>query len=209
MPRRLIRLYTKGWNEIDDGIKRTFEEAVVALQAEGVEIVGRKDSDEIASFEAALDRDVDGALDIVAYEMKWPFDDYIARFGDAIGKRIHGLIERAKAMTPGEYTSLLQKREAIMRHCRELAVSLDADGYLTLASSGPAPVGLEHSGSRTFIAYGSWLGFPAFSLPVLESGGLPFGLQLLGLDHRDGALCANASWVMKQLSGRATRARFH
>jgi Asp-tRNA(Asn)/Glu-tRNA(Gln) amidotransferase A subunit family amidase len=202
MPRRMIRLYTRGWNEIDDTIKSRFEEAVDALQAAGVEIVGKGESDEVGAFEDALERDVDGALDIVAYEMKWPYEDYLARFGDAIGKRIHGLIERAHAMAPADYTELLQKRQAIRRQCRELAVALDADCYLTLASSGPAPLGLEHSGSRTFIAYGSWLGFPAFSLPVLESGGLPFGLQLLGLDHRDGVLCANANWVMKQLGGR-------
>jgi Asp-tRNA(Asn)/Glu-tRNA(Gln) amidotransferase A subunit family amidase len=101
-------------------------------------------------------------------------------------------------MPPAHYTWLLDTRQAIRQQCRDLSVSVGADCYLTLASSGPAPKGLEHSGSRTFIAYGSWLGFPAFSLPVLESGGLPFGIQLLGLDHRDGELCARANWVMKQ-----------
>ena len=39
----------------------------------------------------------------------------------------------------------------------------------------------------------------AFSLPVLEQRGLPFGLQLLGFDRRDRELCARASWVMQNL----------
>ena len=198
-PTRMVRLYTRGWNEIGDDIKRSFEDTIEALQDAGVEIVSRDDNADVAAFEDALERGVDGALDIVAYEMKWPYVDYIARFGDAIGERIRGLIERANSMTPADYTSLLQKREAIRRQCRQLAVGASADCYVTLASSGPAPVGLKHSGSRTFIAYGSWLGFPAFSLPLLESGGLPFGVQLLGLDHRDGELCARANWMMQAL----------
>jgi Asp-tRNA(Asn)/Glu-tRNA(Gln) amidotransferase A subunit family amidase len=197
-PTRMIRLYTRGWSEIDVSVEAAFEEAVEALRSAGVEIVGRHDDERISAFEDALERDVDGALDIVAYEMKWPFEDYIERFGDKIGERIHGLIERAHAMTPAQYTYLLQRRQAIRQQCRDLALELRADCYLTLASSGPAPRGLTHSGSRSFIVYGSWLGFPAFSLPLLEQDGLPYGIQLLGLDYRDGELCSRANWVMRE-----------
>ncbi|HEX2828890.1 MAG TPA: amidase [Burkholderiales bacterium] len=201
-PRRMIRLYTRGWKEIDEETRGAFEATVEALRAQGVDIVGKDDDARIDAFEDALERDVDGALDIVAYEMKWPFEDYIERFGDAIGKRIHGLIARAREMTPAAYADLLYKREGIRRYCRHVAAQLEADCYLTLASSGPAPQGFEHTGSRSFIVYGSWLGFPAFSLPLLQTQGLPFGLQLLGLDHRDGELCARANWVMQNLGER-------
>ena len=112
----------------------------------------------------------------------------------------HGLIERAVKMTPADYVALLEKRRVIRQHCRELAAGVGADAYVTLASSGPAITGFEFSGSRTFIVYGSWLGFPAFSLPVMQSGGLPFGLQLLGIDHQDGNLCSTANWVVRELS---------
>ena len=66
-----------------------------------------------------------------------------------------------------------------------------------LASSGPAIEGFEFTGSRSFVVPASWLGFPAFSLPIMQSDGLPFGLQLIGLDHQDGNLCSAAHWVMK------------
>ncbi|MBI4191490.1 MAG: amidase [Betaproteobacteria bacterium] len=199
-PGKLIRLYTRGWTEIDTNTGEAFEEVTQALQDAGVEILSKENDQRVAAFEDALERDVDGALDIVAYEMKWPYQDYIARFGDAIGKRIHGLIDRAHKMTPADYTGLLGKRRAIQQHCRELAASIGADGYVTLASSGPAILGFEYSGSRTFIVYGSWLGFPAFSLPLMHSDGLPFGLQLLGIDHRDGNLCSTARWIMREFS---------
>jgi len=68
-----------------------------------------------------------------------------------------------------------------------------------LASSGPAIEGFEFSGSRNYLVYGSWLGFPAFSLPVLSVRGLPLGLQLLGLGDRDGDLCAVARAVSQCL----------
>ncbi|MDB5811034.1 MAG: hypothetical protein JWN94_3156 [Betaproteobacteria bacterium] len=200
-PQKLIRLYTRGWTEIDTNTSETFEDAIAALSKAGVEIVSKDNDPRVAEFEAAIERDVDTALDIVAYEMKWPFQDYLARYGDKIGKRIHGLIDRARKMSPADYLAVLEKRRAIRARCRELATAVGADAYVTLASSGPAITGFEFSGSRTFIVPGSWLGFPAFSLPVMHADGLPFGLQLLGLDHQDGNLCATASWVMKALSG--------
>jgi Asp-tRNA(Asn)/Glu-tRNA(Gln) amidotransferase A subunit family amidase len=199
-PQKLIRLYTRGWTEIDSKTEAAFEDVIDALTAAGVEIVSKKDNPRVAAFEDALERDVDTALDLVAYEMKWPFQDYIARYGKVIGKRIHSLIERALSMSPAEYVALLDKRRAIRAHCRELAAGVGADAYVTLASSGPAVIGLESSGSRTFIVPGSWLGFPAFSLPVMQADGLPFGLQLLGADHTDGNLCSTANWVMQALA---------
>ncbi len=196
-PRRLVRLYTRGWKEIDADTERAFESCVENLQREGVEIAGRHDDERIGAFEDALERDVDGALDIVAYEMKWPFVDYIERYGEVIGKRIHGLIKRANEMTPRHYVDLLEKRRTIRAHARDLLNDVGADGYVTLASSGPAIEGHEFSGSRTFIVYGSWLGFPAFSLPLLEVRGLPLGVQLIGADRADGRLCATAGWIMQ------------
>lgn len=198
-PRRLVRLYTRGWKEIDAETERAFEAFCAALRDEGVDIVSRNDDARVAAFEDALESDVDGALDIVAYDMRWPFADYIARFGDRIGKRIHGLIKRAGEMTPETYVALLDTRRAIREQGCALLDELGADGYVTLASSGPAIRGFEFSGSRTFIVYGSWLGFPAFSLPLLEAQGLPLGVQLMGADRQDGRLCASAAWIMKAL----------
>ena len=126
------------------------------------------------------------------------FEDYIARFGKQIGERLHGLIKRANEMTPRDYERLLDTRAAMRRLWCE---TLDgADGYITLASSGPAIKGLEYTGSRTFLVYGSWLGVPAFSLPLLQSQGLPLGVQLIGAPDQDGALAGVANWVMQALN---------
>ena len=196
-PRKLIRLYTRGWDETDAATKAAFDSALQSLQASGIAVVGKTDDTRIAAFEAAMERDIDSALDIVAYEMQWPFQDYITRHGEAIGERIRGLMVRAKQIAPADYLALLEKRRAIRAQGMTLARYLEADAYVTLAASGPAPQGLAHSGSRSFIVPGSWLGFPAFSLPVMAVNGLPLGLQLMGLDRQDGRLCSHAHWVMQ------------
>ncbi len=112
-PRKLIRLYTRGWNEADAATKAAFEGALQSLVAAGIEVTGQSDDPRIAAFEDAMERDIDGALDIVAYEMQWPFQDYVARHGDAIGERIRGLMLRAHQITPADYVAMLEKRRAI------------------------------------------------------------------------------------------------
>jgi Asp-tRNA(Asn)/Glu-tRNA(Gln) amidotransferase A subunit family amidase len=196
-PRKLIRLYTRGWGETDAITKAAFESTIQSLETAGIEVVGKSDDPRIAAFEDAMERDIDSALDIVAYEMQWPFQDYVALHGEAIGERIRGLMLRANQITPADYVAMLEKRRDIRAHAMELARAIGGDAFVTLAASGPAPQGLAHSGSRSFIVPGSWLGFPAFSLPIMEAHGLPLGLQLLGLDRQDGTLCAHAHWVMQ------------
>lgn len=196
-PKKLIRLYTRGWTEIDSDTEDAFHSAIAALEAAGVELVSRDNDPAVAKLEEVLDHGVDGALAIVAYEMKWPYEDYLARFGKVIGKRIHGLIEQAHKMSPADYEALLARRKQVRDIVR--AVAGGADGFITLAASGPAIQGLEYTGSRTFLVYGSWLGLPAFALPLLQVNGLPLGVQLLGAPGGDGALCAAANWVMKNI----------
>jgi Asp-tRNA(Asn)/Glu-tRNA(Gln) amidotransferase A subunit family amidase len=198
MPKKLIRLYTRGWTEIDSDTGDAFEEIVATLEAAGVEIADRANDPAIAKLEEVLDQGVDGAIAIVAYEMKWPYEDYLARFGKVIGKRIHELIGKAQEMSPADYDALLARR----RQVRDIvgAVGAGADGFVTLASSGPAILGHEYTGSRTFLIYGSWLGLPAFSLPLLQVSGLPLGVQLMGTPGGDGALCGVAHWFMKNLN---------
>ena len=197
-PRKLIRLYTRGWTEIDSGTADAFDETIAALQFAGIPIASRDNDPGVARLEAALDAGVDGAIAIVAYEMKWPYEDYIARFGNVIGRRIHGLIDQARKMSPDDYEKLLENRRRVRHLVHETAGG--ADGYITLAASGPAILGHDYTGSRTFLIYGSWLGLPAFSLPLLQVNGLPLGVQLLGAPGNDGALCAVANWMTNSLN---------
>ena len=194
-PQRLIRLYLKGWDEVDAATRAVVDEYFASLAHHGVEIVSREGDAEVAALEQALDAGVGESIDLVAYDMKWPFLDYVDRWGKNLGPRIHALIERSAQITPAYYESLLANQQAIRERARR--VGQKADAFATLAASGVAPVGHAFTGSRTYLAYWSWTGFPAFSLPLMQVGKLPLGLQLMGVAGGDGKLAAIANWLMR------------
>ena len=149
---------------------------------------------EVAELERQFEQELDGHLDLIAYEMRWPFEDYLARYGpQKIGPRIRELLDRARNLTPRDYEARLATRHRLQRHTA--AVLARCDGFITLACSGPAPRGLTQTGSRTFPSYASWLGLPAFSLPLIEVNRLPVGVQLIGREGADSSLYAIARWM--------------
>jgi Asp-tRNA(Asn)/Glu-tRNA(Gln) amidotransferase A subunit family amidase len=193
-PAKLIRLYLQGWEEVDAPTRAVADEAFAWLRSEGISLVSRDDDADVARLEALLDEGVAQSLDMVAYEMQWPYVDYVERWGEQIGKRVRDLVARAVQLTPGDYERLLENRARVRAAVREVARK--ADAFVTLAASGVAPVGHAFTGSRTYLAYWSWTGFPAFSLPLTSVDGLPLGLQLMGVGGEDGALAAIANWLM-------------
>lgn len=195
-PRRLMRLYTRGWEqEATSATREAFELFVVSLVAAGVEVVSRERDPRIAQIEAALDDAfADRSLEITAYEMRWPYEQYVARHGKLMEPRVHERMAQARAITPHRYAELMA--EKIVQKQLVTNLSAECDGFITLSASGPAPVGLQHTGSRTFLTHATFLGLPAFSLPLLEVEGMPLGVQLIGKPHEDGQLCAMAAWLM-------------
>jgi Asp-tRNA(Asn)/Glu-tRNA(Gln) amidotransferase A subunit family amidase len=125
--------------------------------------------------------------------MKWPYEQYLAKHPDLLEPRQKERLARARQMTPEDYAERLAEKAAMKERARQAMA--DADAILTLSSSGPAPAGHAHTGSRTYLLFASFLQLPAFSLPLLESQGMPVGAQLIGHAGRDGDLCATARWI--------------
>jgi len=205
-PRKLIRLFTRGWAETDNESRAAFDAFIDRVKASGVDVTSKNEDTEVAELERQFEEELDGHLDLVAYEMRWPFEDYLARYGpQKVGPRIRELLDRARTLTPHDYEARLATRHRLRRAAA--AVLGRCDGFITLACTGPAPRGLAQTGSRTFQSYGSWLGLPAFSLPLLEVNRLPVGVQLLGRADADSALYAIARWMASAdaLGGRKSR----
>jgi len=193
-PRRLIRLFTRGWSETDNESRAAFEAFIGRVKACGIDVASQEEDAEVAQLERQFEEELDGHLDLVAYEMRWPFEDYLARYGpQKVGPRIRELLDRARTLTPRDYEARLATRQRLQRAAA--AVLARCDGFITLACSGPAPRGLAQTGSRTFQSYGSWLGLPAFSLPLVEVQRLPVGVQLIGRAGADSTLCGIARWM--------------
>ena len=104
---------------------------------------------------------------------------------------------QAEAMTLDDYRRSLKDRDKRRATFHELTAEFDA--CITLTAPGAAPVGLGWTGDPIFVVPGSMLGVPAITLPVLQDGGLPLGLQLLGFADCDAALFSIAGGMLAVL----------
>ncbi|HEX4892354.1 MAG TPA: amidase, partial [Hyphomicrobiaceae bacterium] len=66
------------------------------------------------------------------------------------------------------------------------------------SAPGPAPKSLSSTGNAVFNGMWTYLGVPCVSLPLLTVGGLPQGVQLIGMRRDEGRLLATAAWVEAQ-----------
>ncbi len=195
-PRRLVPLRTAGWPETDEASKAALATALRNLAAAGVDVASASDP-RVAAMDRLVTDAADAAWRVFAWESQWPVRSYRARGDDMIGPRLHELLAMAAGIDTAAYRELLRTRAAL----RDAAASFGPDAaFVSLSSSGPAPPGLENTGSRLFGCAWTLLGGPSVSLPVLRSGGLPLGLQLMGAPATDSALIAAARWMLGVLA---------
>lgn len=195
---RVAVLRTRGFEELDQASSAAFEAALDQLHSRGVVIVDSDMDPATAALAAKLDSVPALSLELLSYEMRWPYMGYLSAHPDQLGPRIHALMEQAKGVSRERYRELLRYRAELCRLWSSLEGMYDA--IVLPASSGPAPHGFEYTGSRTFLVYSSFLGVPAYGLPVMTVDSLPFGLQLLGFADADYRLTRHAQWALDTLA---------
>jgi Asp-tRNA(Asn)/Glu-tRNA(Gln) amidotransferase A subunit family amidase len=189
-PARLGVLRTSGFGEFDADTAAAFDDKIEALRASGTLVVEPEEDRGLAEVVARLDDVNDRSLDVLAWDMRWPFLGYMREHADKLGPRLHELMDRARGLDRDIYRAHLAFRADLKS--RVMALSGGYDGFVLPASSEPAPKGLDYTGRRTLLVYWSFLGLPAFSLPLMKVRGLPLGLQLAGFEHGDYRLARHA-----------------
>ena len=193
-PRKLAMLETDGWAVATPAAKQALEAAVAKLRAAGIAIATRHDHEQVAAAETVIHGARELSMAINAWESRWPINTYRARDAGKLSKAMLDRGVQAEAMTLDEYRRRIADRDRRRAAYHTLATEFDA--CITLSAPGAAPVGLGSTGDPTFVVPGSMLGVPALSLPVLNDGGLPLGLQLVGFADRDAPLFATAAAVL-------------
>jgi Asp-tRNA(Asn)/Glu-tRNA(Gln) amidotransferase A subunit family amidase len=198
-PRRLAVLETDGWTVATAEARQGLGAAIDKLEAAGIAIARRADSEKVAAAEAAIEgaRDISERLN--TFESRWPLNTYRARDAGKLSKFMLERGAKAEAMTLDDYRADLKERDRRRAVYHALAVEFDA--CITLTATGAAPLGLGSTGDPVFVAPGSMLGVPTISLPLLKDAGLPLGLQLMGFADLDALLFAVAGGVLVLLGG--------
>jgi Asp-tRNA(Asn)/Glu-tRNA(Gln) amidotransferase A subunit family amidase len=191
-PARLIRLDTAGWPAAEFAARQAFEAYLARLAAAGVEIITRRDDPTVEAYEAAHAGTPQLWTNLYRFEMRWPMLQYRERYRDKMPPRLLRGIEDGAHITQEAYRAALIERERFRAMHDGLAQR--ADGFITLSSPGPGPIGMDQ-GSAVFNEASSVLGEPAINLPLLEVDQAPFGVQLLGRQHEDERLTAVARWL--------------
>ena len=161
--------------------------------------MSRRESEKVAAVEDAIHDARELSHSIIAWESRWPLNTYSARDASKLSQPMHDLSARAEAMTLDDYRRDIAERDR--RRVVYQALAEEFDACLTLSAPGAAPIGLAWTGDPAFVIPGSMLGVPAISLPVLEDGGLPLGLQLLGFADGDAALFSTAGGLLAVWQG--------
>lgn len=197
---RLGFLETGGWSLTSEGARKAFTEAKARFAGIGIVLCGRAEDSDIEMAEQAISDAHALTLAINAWEGRWPLNTYADRDAAKLSPAARERLKTAQAMTQGEYSELLARRNAARAAYAKAASRYDA--FVTLSACGAAPVGLGSTGNPAMNAAASLLGCPALTLPLMQDEGLPLGLQLLGGAGRDAALFEVATWVLADAFGR-------
>ena len=193
VPRRLAVLQTGGWSKTTDGARAAFDGARKTLAGLGIELIDRGQEPDIEALEQALVEALPLTLAINAYELAWPLGAYAAQDAKALSEAARSRLATARATAPDDYRRMLGRRGDI--RARYAFVAARVDAVVTLGATGAAPVGLGSTGDTSMNVSASLLGTPAISLPLLQDGSMPLGLQLMGRQDEDADLTALAEWV--------------
>lgn len=192
-PHRLVVLQTAGWSKTTDGARKAFDGARKRLSGLGIELIDRSGDPDIEALEHAISEALPLTLAINAWESAWPLGAYEVQDAKALSGPARQRLVDARKMTPDDYRGMLRRREDI--RARYAYVAARADAIVALGATGAAPVGLGFTGDTSMNVPASLLGTPAITLPLLQDGHMPLGLQLIGRKDEDADLMALADWV--------------
>jgi Asp-tRNA(Asn)/Glu-tRNA(Gln) amidotransferase A subunit family amidase len=192
-PRAIVLLETAGWADASAQARAQLALARDRLAKAGITLRTRSTDAQVAAVEEAIARSLPLTRLINTWESRWPLNTYRDRDAAKLSAAMRDRVREAEALNLEAYRAAIAERAQV----RGLYAALTqiADACLTLTAPDAAPLGLRSTGNPVFVVPGSLLGVPALSLPLLEAGGLPLGLQLLGFEHRDADLFATAAAV--------------
>jgi len=178
------------WDQADQDTRDAFAELVEALGA------GCDEVDLPGAFAEALQ-----LHEVVHHaEMAKAYHPYCVRGRDRLSPQLVAALDDGNRILARDYLAA-RDWPGILGAGLE-AIFERYDAIMTPAAPGPAPQGLESTGSSAFNRIWTFCGTPAVTLPLMEAGnGLPLGVQLVGRHGDDARLLRTACWLARHLAG--------
>ncbi len=127
------------------------------------------------------------------------FADEYQRGKSELSTVLREMIERGQQVTQGEYDDAVARIQEYNTLLEEVFDEYDA--ILTPATPGPAPSGLDATGSPVMNTIWTFCGTPAINVPLLQSAeGLPIGVQVVGASNDDARLFRSTRWLLDVLN---------
>jgi Asp-tRNA(Asn)/Glu-tRNA(Gln) amidotransferase A subunit family amidase len=118
---------------------------------------------------------------------------------DALGKSVRDLLEQGAAVSADAYDDARRTASQARRALAELMA--DFDVILSPSAPGAAPAGLKSTGNSTFNRLWTLMGCPCVNVPgLLDPGGLPLGIQVIGRFGADRATLEAALFLEQALA---------
>ena len=179
---------TPNWSDAEEQTRLAFDEVAEALGSQSVPfdvpaVFGDAWQWHRAIMEADLARN---------------FHALYERGRDRLSESLRGQIERGRQVSAIDYNNAVDRIRATSTAFDEVFDRCDA--ILTASTAGPAPHGLESTGSPAFCTLWTFAGMPAVTLPLLRAdNGLPMGIQLVGRRGDDARLLRTARWLVRRV----------
>jgi Asp-tRNA(Asn)/Glu-tRNA(Gln) amidotransferase A subunit family amidase len=130
---------------------------------------------------------------IMAGEMAENHRDWFAQYESLYRERTTDLIRQGQTVSRDEIRAAQAMQSKVRTRLENLMTDVGLDIWVCPAAPGPAPEGIEATGSPAMNLPWTHAGLPALSLPAgRAANGLPLGLQCIGRFMRDEQLLA---WV--------------
>ena len=183
---------TPVWEQIDEATKDGLREMIEftnEVQPKTVDIVDMPDS-----F-AELHED---HRKVMECDLARSFAAEYQRGKAQLSDVLREMIERGQQISDADYQQALAQMQDYNAYLGE--VFEDYDAILTPATPGPAPAGIEATGSPVMNTIWTFCGTPAINLPILQSpDGLPIGVQVVGERNDDARLFRSTCWLLDRL----------
>ncbi len=127
------------------------------------------------------------------------FADEYQRGKAQLSEVLRDMIERGQQVSDADYQESIARMQDYNAFLGE--VFEDYDAILTPATPGPAPAGIDATGSPVMNTIWTFCGTPAINVPLLQSPeGLPIGVQVVGARNDDARLFRSTRWLLDILN---------